>query len=144
MYDNQKWLEEAKEYYTGWYLKIERLDKQLTYLFPDYKIGQIKEKFGTLRFYADFSAEDEMKQSIAYSLIAAVESSTYSTCIVCGNYGKMRDQGWVRVLCDDHYQVVLDKVTRNCKHVWVSKAGAEYRENPVEVCTKCLLEKKEE
>lgn len=109
MYDNQKWLEEAQKYYPGWWLKIERLDKQLTYLFPDYKIGQIKEKFGTLRFYADFSVEDEMKRSIAHSLIGAIESSTYSTCIECGNYGKMRYQGWVQVLCDEHYQVALDK-----------------------------------
>jgi len=107
--DNQEWLEEAKKYYPGWWLKIEKLDKQLTYLLPDYKIGQIKEKFGTLRFYADFSTEDEMKQSIAHSLITATESSSYSTCIECGNYGKLRDQGWVRVLCDEHYQAILDK-----------------------------------
>jgi short-subunit dehydrogenase len=24
-----------------------------------------------------------------------------------------------------------------CDHVWVNKAGAGYRENPVEVCVKC-------
>ena len=108
MNDNQKWLEEAKKYYPGWWPKIEKLDKQLTYLFPDYKIGQIKEKFGTLRFYADVPSEDEMKQSIAQSLMRAVESSTYSTCMECGQYGELRDSGWVRVLCDEHYQAILD------------------------------------
>jgi hypothetical protein len=26
---------------------------------------------------------------------------------------------------------------RKCEHQWVNKAGAGYRENPVEVCIKC-------
>ena len=102
--DNQEWLEEAKRCYPGWWLKIEKLDKQLTYLFPGYMIGQVKEKFGTLRFYADFPSEDEVKLSIAHSLITAVESSSYSTCIECGNYGEVRDKGWLRVLCDEHWE----------------------------------------
>jgi hypothetical protein len=106
--DNQKWLEEAKRYYPGWYRRIEELDKQLTYLFPDYKIGQIKEKFGTLRFYANIPSEDEMKKSIAYSLMRATESASHWTCMECGNYGKSRDSNWIRVLCDEHYQKVLD------------------------------------
>jgi hypothetical protein len=27
-----------------------------------------------------------------------------------------------------------------CRHEWVNKAGAGYRENPVEVCIKCGME----
>jgi hypothetical protein len=29
------------------------------------------------------------------------------------------------------------KTEVECDHMWVSKAGAGYRENPVEICTKC-------
>lgn len=28
-----------------------------------------------------------------------------------------------------------------CDHLWVNKAGAGYRENPVEVCVKCEEER---
>lgn len=28
-----------------------------------------------------------------------------------------------------------------CDHLWVSKAGSGYRENPVEVCAKCGVER---
>ena len=28
-----------------------------------------------------------------------------------------------------------------CEHLWVNKAGAGYRENPIEVCVKCGVER---
>ena len=35
----------------GWYNILDELDNKLAYLDPDYQINQVKEKFGTLRFY---------------------------------------------------------------------------------------------
>jgi len=32
------------------------------------------------------------------------------------------------------------KTEVECDHLWVNKAGAGYRENPVEVCAKCGME----
>ncbi len=37
----------------GWYPLIGALDKELSALCPDYELHQVKEKFGTLRYYFD-------------------------------------------------------------------------------------------
>jgi len=33
-----------------------------------------------------------------------------------------------------------DEARNDCDHLWVNKAGAGYRENPIEVCVKCGIE----
>ena len=60
------------------------------------KIQQVKEKFGTLRFYVN-SADD-----VTRALIDMAESLSTITCEVCGNRGTMRKGGWLRVLCNQH------------------------------------------
>jgi len=42
----------------GWMPIIEQLDKDITALDPDYGVQQIKEKFGTLRYYASYTEPD--------------------------------------------------------------------------------------
>jgi hypothetical protein len=56
--------------------------------------AQVKEKFGTLRFYMT-CATDEM-----YDLIAAAERESATTCEDCGEPGKRRSGGWILTLCD--------------------------------------------
>lgn len=56
---------------------------------------QIKEKFGTLRFYVH-GGTPEMHNYIEFA-----EAMTSCTCEECGNPGKSRSGGWVRVLCND-------------------------------------------
>ena len=59
-----------------------------------YKAAQVKEKFGTLRFY--MTAEtDEMER-----LICEAESASARTCEYCGQPGKLRTKGWLFTLCD--------------------------------------------
>ena len=62
------------------------------------KCAQVKEKFGTLRFYMH-SATEEM-----YDLISKAEQKTETTCEVCGEEGKVRSGGWIVTLCDKHYK----------------------------------------
>ncbi len=57
---------------------------------------QIKEKFGTLRFYTNGGDEQ------IYGMIRMAESMSAVTCEVCGNSGKLRSGGWIRTLCDSH------------------------------------------
>jgi hypothetical protein len=59
-------------------------------------IAQVKEKFGTLRFYVD-GGTPEMHNYIEFA-----EAMTSRVCEVCGSPGKSRNDGWVRVLCDKH------------------------------------------
>jgi hypothetical protein len=38
----------------GWYLLLCELDEKITAIFPDYEVHQVKEKYGTLRYYIGF------------------------------------------------------------------------------------------
>jgi hypothetical protein len=60
---------------------------------------QVKEKFGTLRFYTNYS-DDYID-----GLIAMAESMTAVTCQECGKPGKVRGGGWIYVACDEHTSV---------------------------------------
>jgi len=68
---------------------------------PDYgfQIDQIKEKFGTLRFYVS-GADDQI-----FRWIVDAEEKTAKTCEVCGNSGGLHCRKgvfWVRTLCPAH------------------------------------------
>lgn len=63
---------------------------------PQVVAVQIKEKFGTLRFYVD--GGDEVVQG----MIRMAESMSGVTCEECGNPGRSRNGGWIRTLCDHH------------------------------------------
>jgi hypothetical protein len=57
---------------------------------------QVKEKYGTLRFY--YSGGDDYIDGV----VAMAEYLSGVTCETCGAPGKTRDGGWVRTLCDEH------------------------------------------
>jgi hypothetical protein len=57
---------------------------------------QIKEKFGTLRFYYDGGDE------YIRGLVSMAEVISEITCETCGAPGKLRPGGWIRTLCDTH------------------------------------------
>ena len=56
---------------------------------------QVKEKFGGLRFYLEYS-DDYIN-----GLVHMAESMSYKTCEVCGNVGTQNNKGWVTTLCKD-------------------------------------------
>jgi hypothetical protein len=69
-------------------------------------IGQIKEKFGGLRFYYDGGDE------YIDGMVTMAETLAGGICEECGDRGKRRDGGWVRTLCDKHeaqYQARMSK-----------------------------------
>jgi hypothetical protein len=61
-----------------------------------FEVLQVKEKFGGLRFNVNH-ANDAIRQRIG---TAADES--FCTCEVCGQPGKLREDGWIKTLCDEH------------------------------------------
>ena len=82
-------------------LKVEPLITAYTLEHPDDKdppcAGQVKEKFGTLRFYMDGKSVPGINEAINKA-----ESLSAVTCEVCGQPGKIRTGGWISCLCDEH------------------------------------------
>jgi hypothetical protein len=61
---------------------------------------QVKEKFGTIRFYTSHDGLDRV-----HELIRMAETQSAKTCEDCGNTGALwRRGGWFRTLCDSHAQ----------------------------------------
>jgi len=58
--------------------------------------SQVKEKYGTLRFYIDGGTDEH------YALISFAEGMSYRTCDVCGRPGKLNRNGWLSVRCKEH------------------------------------------
>lgn len=59
-------------------------------------VVQVKEKYGTLRFYYD-GGDDYVR-----GVVAMAESISAHTCEVCGNPGTSNHNGWITVRCDEH------------------------------------------
>lgn len=57
---------------------------------------QVKEKFGSLRFYVD--GGDKYTDGI----ISMAEAMSYVICEICGSPGKTYGGGWMRTLCKEH------------------------------------------
>ena len=63
---------------------------------PQVTLDQVKEKFGTLRFYYT-GGDDEIS-----GMVRMAESMSGVTCEECGNPGETKGQGWVVTLCETH------------------------------------------
>ena len=105
------WMAFSLEYNAGWNGIVEELlgkieghlaEKQaLGLLDPDcgFQINQIKEKFGTMRFYVS-GADDTI-----FGFIDEAERKTANTCEMCGNSGALytkRGKFWLRTFCAVH------------------------------------------
>jgi hypothetical protein len=63
---------------------------------PQVVAAQVKEKFGTLRFYYD-GGDDYI-----HGLTSMAEAMSGVTCETCGKPGKFRGKGWYYTACDEH------------------------------------------
>ena len=89
----------------GWFELIYDLSKKLSKVSPECEASQVKEKFARLRFYVDNCNEE------GHKLIDEAERKSGTICEECGKPGKVReDLGWVRTLCDEHYDEKTDPV----------------------------------
>ena len=85
----------------GWFDLIYDLSQKLEIVNPECEASQVKEKFGGLRFYTDSCNEE------GHKLIREYQAKSYTICEVCGKPGKLReDIGWIRTLCEKHYERV--------------------------------------
>lgn len=88
----------------GWYPLIAKLHVALCDVDIDYQILQVKEKYGTLRYYAETDTENAQVQERFDALIAAAELRSAEVCEWCGNPGHLSSSGtyggrWYKTLC---------------------------------------------
>lgn len=69
-----------------------------TEVVPQVTVDQVKEKFGTLRFY--YSGGDDTIDG----MVQMAESISGTTCEMCGDVGKSTSDGWIKVLCETHIE----------------------------------------
>jgi hypothetical protein len=69
---------------------------------PQVTLDQVKEKFGTLRFY--YSGGDDYISG----LVSMAESMSGVTCEDCGNPGTQTSGGWIKTVCKEHGGVDYD------------------------------------
>jgi hypothetical protein len=89
----------------GWFLILLALSEKLERLIlarpederENFRAVQVKEKYGTLRFYMSFTT-DEMDKAIHQA-----ELETDTTCEVCGRPGELRERKrWFYTACEEH------------------------------------------
>lgn len=85
----QKWIHEALA-------DAEPQLKPVPEACPQVIAMQVKEKFGTLRFY--YSGGDD----IVSGIVRMADSMSEVMCEECGAPGVTRSGGWIRTLCDTH------------------------------------------
>lgn len=74
----------------------------------EYRIHQIKEKFGSLRIYSSFYTEDLMK------IIDKYEVLSWRTCIKCGKPSKYATKGWIEPYCEDCAHEIHKNYQKGC------------------------------
>ena len=84
----------------GWYKILAKLSKKLDAYAKEkaikLEVTQVKEKFGTLRFYLNQS-DDAIDK-----MVAAAEAASSTTCEVCGSVyrAKLNNGPWYKVRCE--------------------------------------------
>jgi len=93
----------------GWEPLIRELSQQLEWLNATGKVRveavQVKEKFGTLRFYTVVKdCADDFPWRMVDALCDAAEARSACACEECGRWGERRvtASGWVYTSCEEH------------------------------------------
>lgn len=87
----------------GWYPLIIETDRRLAALCPEYELQQVKQKWGTLRYYCDPCPDHRDDLWETFETIAEeAEARSRTICEVCGGGGDAASNGnWVMTLCDN-------------------------------------------
>lgn len=94
----------------GWYSLLDKLCSLLQWdidknNYPQIEARQVKEKFGTLRFYYSYVPSekkyDERKYGVQEGMISFAEYLSEYICETCGSTeGVKQTDGWVVTLCE--------------------------------------------
>ncbi len=108
----------------GWYQLIQDMCREIAAAYEaegaaaDLVVDQVKEKYGTLRFYYHHKApgteaqalgclpvSSELRQTVE-RIVDDYEEKSAHVCELCGKPGSLReDLEWMLTLCDEHYRL---------------------------------------
>lgn len=80
----------------GWAPLVNRVFDKMEVVKGTVKIIQVKEKYGGLRIYTDYSNKELAE------VIYEVENKSLKMCEGCGQPGKLRGKSWYYTSCDEH------------------------------------------
>lgn len=96
----------------GWYDLIDQLCSTIQNYINNSSVSQavvdqVKEKYGTLRFYISFASdgdpvEDNEGNRLISGMIWFAEDMSSRICETCGNPGKKKGLGWYYTACEQH------------------------------------------
>lgn len=86
---------------------------------PQVVVEQVKEKFGTLRFY--YRGGDDYISG----LVSMAESMSGVTCETCGNPGTRTSGGWIKTACKEHCGEDYDTPEDELEEQKILKSGYE-------------------
>jgi hypothetical protein len=90
------WSHKSHEWDLKWNAEHPEQQRSVCEIVPQVVVDQVKEKFGTLRFY--YSGGDDA----IHGMVRMAESMSAVMCEQCGAPAKTQGPGWIRTLCDVH------------------------------------------
>jgi hypothetical protein len=90
------WKEKQHNWAIEWNKKHSDELREVPELVPQVTLDQVKEKFGTLRFY--YTGGDDYISG----MVTMAESMSGVTCEECGDPGETKGNGWIVTLCETH------------------------------------------
>ncbi len=96
----------------GWHALIrealEKIDALVGGDAAKFRIGQIKEKFGSLRFYC--FVDDESVADEVFSIAEEIEARSATMCESCGAPAQIHSYGgWYGCLCPSHAMIEIER-----------------------------------
>jgi hypothetical protein len=96
----------------GWFTILDQLMSNIQHhidwknrteeVVPQVTLDQVKEKFGTLRFY--YTGGDDYIRG----MVTMAEAMSGVTCETCGKPGTRTGGGWIKTVCKEHGGVDFD------------------------------------
>lgn len=84
-------------FYSGWAQLLDALHDELVVAYPEYKIYNIKDKFGGIRISVGNVADE------GQDIVMKYENRSCKTCETCGEPATRRTiKNWIYVRCDNH------------------------------------------
>ena len=82
----------------GWFDLVLKLNDRIATKYPDYECYQVKEKFGSLRYYCEHDVDEDVSR-----WITETELECDRTCDVCGSPGTLvKNHHWLATRCLEH------------------------------------------